>query len=312
MSQTRNLTKTFCSAVYKYSGAAWMYERLARSFGRQQLPILLFHRVNALIPEDGLTVSPERFRSICALLQASFQVVPLARVFEWMQEGKKLPERTVAITFDDCYQDNLHAAHILAEFGLPATFFIPTAFVGTDHAFSWDRHLPRMPNLNWTDIRAMVRLGHEVGSHTMTHPDMGLVTLKEAEREMVQSKETLQERLGKPCRLFAYPYGGRENWREEWTDLAVRAGYMGTVSAHGGFVRPGDNPHLLPREPMPYFHCMLNLELHLCGCLDWMYALKSRLGLIPSQAPRREKQSEKDPMTAPSRVLDRMSAESVH
>lgn len=281
----RSYAKTAFCAAYKYTGAAWLYESALRWAGRQQLPILLFHRVSDLIPEDGLTVTPERFRSICALLQRSFRVVSLAQVFEWVRTGAKLPPRTVAVTFDDCYQDNLHAAHVLAEYGLPATFFIPTAFVGTDYAFSWDRHLPRLPNLNWSDLRAMIRLGHEIGSHTVTHPNMGLVSRDEAERELVESKRTLEERVEQPCRLFAYPFGGKANWKPEWTDLAVRAGYLGAVSAYGGFVRPGANPYLLPREPVPYFTCLLNLELHLCGSLDWMYALKRRLGLIPGDAP---------------------------
>ena len=44
----------------------------------------------------------------------------------------------MAITFDDCYRDNLFAARVLAEHGLPATFFIPTKYVGTDQVFPWD------------------------------------------------------------------------------------------------------------------------------------------------------------------------------
>jgi peptidoglycan/xylan/chitin deacetylase (PgdA/CDA1 family) len=301
MSRPRNIAKSIFCAALKYSGAAWIYEHAARWSGKRQLPILLFHRVSDLIPEDGLTVPPDRFRTICALLQKSFRVVSLATVFEWMQTGADLPARTVAITFDDCYQDNLHAAHVLADHGLSATFFIPTAFVGTDHVFSWDQHLPRLANLNWPDLRTMLCLGHEIGSHTVTHPNMGLLSRDEAEQELVESKKTLENHLERPCRLFAYPFGGKANWKTEWTELAVRTGYLGAVSAYGGFVRPGCDPHLLPREPMPSFTSMLNLELHLCGCLDWMYALKRRLGLIPPPPLPRECPTETT--TSPSRTL---------
>lgn len=159
----------------KYSGTTWGAGKSSALGRAKTSPILLFHRVCDLASTDPLTVPPERFKAMCKLLASSFRVVPLARVFEWVQAKLPLPERTVAITFDDCYQDNLHAAHILAEFGLPATFFIPTTFVGTDHTFSWDHHLPRLPNLNWNDLYTIQQLGHEIGSHSVTHPNMGIL-----------------------------------------------------------------------------------------------------------------------------------------
>jgi peptidoglycan/xylan/chitin deacetylase (PgdA/CDA1 family) len=237
--------------------------------------------VSDLISEDPLTVSPDRFKSICKLLASSYRVVSLAQVFEWMQARVPLPPRTVAITFDDCYQDNLHAAHILNSFGLTATFFIPTLFVGTDHTFSWDHHLPRLPNLTWNDLYTIQALGHEIGSHSVTHPNMAILDRGQVEEELGESKATLEGYLGRPCRLFAYPFGGKSHWKTEWNALVRQAGYLGTVSGHGGFVRPESSPILLPREPMPPFTCMLNLDLHLAGCLDWMYSLRRRLGFIP-------------------------------
>ncbi len=278
------LAKSLLCAVLKYSGAAQIQERLRAWRGLQQLPILIFHRVGTFTREDSLTVSMERFRRMCQLFARSFHVVPLARVFEWMRTRTPFPRRTLAITFDDCYLNNLHAAHLLAEYRLPATFFIPTAYVGTDHVFPWDRHLPRLPNLNWADVQAMADLGHEIGSHSVTHPNMADLSRDQAENELVASKATLEERLGRPCRFFAYPFGGVANWKPEWNDLVVQAGYVGAVSAVGGFVRPDSSPVLLPREAILNFTCMLNLELHLTGCLDWMYALRRSLGLIPGPA----------------------------
>ncbi len=279
--------KSALCGFYKYTGAALLQESLARAAGRQFMAVLLFHRVTDAIPEDGLTVSTARFRAMCQMLRRGFNLVPLAEVFRRQRAGQAFAPRTVAITFDDCYRDNLFAARILAELGLPATFFVPTGFVGTDHVFAWDRGLPRMPNLTWDDLREMVRLGFEIGSHTVSHPNLGRIGPNHALLELVESKTSLEMRLERPARWFAYPFGGVENLRAEFLPLIEEAGYDGCLSGYGGFVLPGSDGRMLPRVPVPYFHSLLNLELHLAGSLDWYYALKRRVGLM-HDAPRKD------------------------
>ena len=269
------LRRTLCGA-YKWSGAMRLHETFARRAGQQFLTILLFHRVTDLIPEDGLTVHPERFLRICRMLRRGFNVVPLSEVFRIVREHQPMPPRTVAITFDDCYLDNLAAAQVLADHGLPATFFIPTAAVGTGHVFPWDAGLPKMPNLSWSQVRDIAKLGHEIGSHTVTHADLGAVDEQKARHELMESRRVLEGELGSRIRWLAYPFGGRENLRPEYLHLIAEAGYDGTVSAYGGFVRPGDDPRVLPREAVPWFKSLAHLEMHLAGCLHWLYDLRGR------------------------------------
>jgi peptidoglycan/xylan/chitin deacetylase (PgdA/CDA1 family) len=280
------LSKTALCALYKYSGALRLQEAVATMRGQSSMAILLFHRVADNIPEDGLTVSTRRFRRICAMLRRCFRVVSLGEVFRIHRSGEANGHRAVAITFDDCYRNNFEAAHVLAEYGLPATFFVPTSFVGTDRAFTWDRDLPAMPNLSWDDLRAMSRLGFEIGSHTMTHVDLGVVSSEQARREMIGSKAIIEEQLDRPVKWFAYPFGGPGNFRPEMLPLLDRAGYEGCVSGFGGLVSPSWKQCVLPREPVPYFRSNLNLELHLSGCLNWFYALKRRLGWMDNPAGR--------------------------
>jgi peptidoglycan/xylan/chitin deacetylase (PgdA/CDA1 family) len=278
--------KTALCAVYKYSGLAGVQEAVARRVGGSFLAVLLFHRVNSEIPEDSLTMSVARFRGLCRLLQRHFRVVPLAEVFRLARAGGPLPPRTVALTFDDCYRDNLFAARVLARHRLPATFFVPTAYVGSDRGFPWDRGLPPLANLTWDDLREMVRLGFDVGSHTVSHTDLGTVTSEKARWEIVESREVLQEQLGRPVRWLAYPFGGADNFRPEWLQLASEAGYEGCLSGHGDLIYPGVDPLLLPRVPVPPFHGNLPFELYLRGCLRWFHALKQRLGLlVPYRGP---------------------------
>jgi len=266
--------------VYKYSGMMAVQERLNYWVGSRFMTVVLFHRVTDAIPEDGLTVTTSWFRGFCKLMRDRFNVVPLAELHRTLEMGQTPALRTVAITFDDCYRDNLVAARVLAEHGLPATFFIPTRYVGTDHVFEWDVGLARMPNLSWSDIKEMQHLGHQIGSHTVSHPDLGLISRNDALRELADSKKTLEDTLGAGVEYFAYPFGGRNNFRPEYLPIAYELSYKACFSAFGGFVQPHMKGQILPREAMPYFRSLAHLELHLSGCLDWVYRAKRSVGLI--------------------------------
>jgi peptidoglycan/xylan/chitin deacetylase (PgdA/CDA1 family)/SAM-dependent methyltransferase len=101
--------------------------------------VLLYHRV-ALADVDpwSIAVTPASFSEQLSVLQRTFQPVrlgELARALEQPTSGRP----PVAVTFDDGYADNLHAAlPLLEQNGVPATFFITTSCI-TQHAeFWWD------------------------------------------------------------------------------------------------------------------------------------------------------------------------------
>lgn len=271
---------TLCN-LYKYSGAMTLREYLDRLTGRSFISILLFHRVNDQIPEDGLTVGTRFFDGLCRMLKARFRVVPLSEAMALLRSGGSLPARTVAITFDDCYRDNLDAARKLTDHGLPACFFVPTDYVGTDRVCPWDHHLPRLPNLDWENLREMVRLGHEIGSHSVTHPDMASLSAEEAYRELVESKEAIADRVGVPPRWFAFPFGAQANCpAEHLSALLCKAGYEASFSACGGLIDREQQYPVWPRQPVPDFRNLVHLELFLTGSLRWVHMLKRKMGVI--------------------------------
>jgi peptidoglycan/xylan/chitin deacetylase (PgdA/CDA1 family) len=272
----KSVLRTAVCAACKYSGGVRLGEALAGWAGRGHAVILLFHRVTDAIPEDGLTVSTARFRRICAMLRRTFRVVSLGEIFRLARLGEPLPPRTAAVTFDDCYYDNLAAGGVLAEQGLPATFFVPAGYVGTQQRFPWDSHLPPLRNLSWDDVRAMAGMGFEIGSHTLTHPDLASLPLAEAQHEIWDSRREIEKQLGRPVRWFAYPFGEREHFRDDLLPLVAEAGYEGCVSAYGGLVHRGMTGLMLPRVPVSPFDSILHLELHLRGGLDWLYRLRGR------------------------------------
>ncbi|MFO0863393.1 MAG: polysaccharide deacetylase family protein [Gemmataceae bacterium] len=266
--------------LYKHSGLMALQSAVRRKTGRTHLSIVLFHRVTDAIPPDGLTVGTAWFQDFCALMRRSYRVISLAEAFQYANDSHPIPPNTVAITFDDTYADNLPASRILAAHRLPATFFVSTSYVGNERSYPWDAHLPKLPNLSWDDLREMMSLGHEIGSHSADHSDFGKIDAETALRELTESKRILEEQLRKPTRWFAYPFGGCEHFRPEFLPLVYEAGYQGCVSAYGGSVVPGMKGKILPREAMPYFKNLTHMELHLSGCFDWIYACKRRLGWI--------------------------------
>jgi peptidoglycan/xylan/chitin deacetylase (PgdA/CDA1 family)/GT2 family glycosyltransferase len=102
--------------------------------------VLLYHRIGRPeIDPHEIAVSPERFRSHLGLLARDFQPMPLVDLVLDAARGE-LPERAVAVTFDDGYFDALClASPLLVDAGIPATFFVNARGLDEPHEFWWDR-----------------------------------------------------------------------------------------------------------------------------------------------------------------------------
>jgi surface carbohydrate biosynthesis protein/FkbM family methyltransferase len=102
--------------------------------------ILLYHRVSddALDPQM-LSVSPALFEAHLKELAQGYRVIPLSEMVEALR-AKKLAPKTVAITFDDGYGDNLTlATPLLEKYELPATVFVTAGILHQKCDFWWDK-----------------------------------------------------------------------------------------------------------------------------------------------------------------------------
>lgn len=101
--------------------------------------ILLYHRVADPCSDPwALSVTPNHFHEHLDVLLRHGPVMPLADLARAFRAGQ-LPRRSVAVTFDDGYVDNLHqAAPMLEDHGIPATIFVATGgFIAQE--FWWDQ-----------------------------------------------------------------------------------------------------------------------------------------------------------------------------
>lgn len=107
--------------------------------GSHTAAILAYHRIADLMPDShGLCTPPDVFREQLLHLLEHFTPMALEDLVEAAASGR-IPERAVAVTFDDGYVDALTVASpILTELGIPATFFVNTDRLNEEHERWWD------------------------------------------------------------------------------------------------------------------------------------------------------------------------------
>lgn len=223
---------------------------------RDAAVIVAFHRVQeAAEPDDGLTVSVRMFERHCEFLRRHFRVVPLLDIVEKLERGQRL-NHELAITFDDGYRDNFEkAAPVLRRLSLPATFFVVTQWMGTDLVPWWDgEREARHPWMTWDQVRSLHRQGFDIGAHTRTHADLGSISGAAAQREIGGARLELENEIGAPVELFAFPYGSASHLTEANRELVKAAGFRCCCSCIGGTNPAGTSPFHLARVAISLWH----------------------------------------------------------
>lgn len=212
-----------------------------------RLTILNYHNVALAPPGAQLTklyVSPEEFERQCWLLRRlGLQGVSLTEGLQALQAGEA--GRCVVFTFDDGYTDNLtQAAPILRKFGFTATCYVVSGRLGEHNV--WDAELLKVkkPLMNRGELQAWLAAGHEIGSHTVTHPRLGQISAEQAITEIYESRSQLTELTGAAIQHFCYPYG---EYTAETLELVRAAGYRSAVTTQRGLATSADDLLRLPR-----------------------------------------------------------------
>ncbi len=200
-------------------------------------PIIMYHSVNLEVrAKDRLTVSVKAFeRQMRFLKTHNYNVLSLESLADLIKEKKKIPPKTIAITFDDGYKDNyIYAFPILKKYNLPATVFVIINEVG------------RSDRLSWEEIKTMQdsRL-ITFGSHCLgPEPLVNIKSNRKLMVEIFDSKRILEESLGKKVNMFSYPGGMFDN---KIRQLVIEAGYKLAVSTSPGKKFANDDLFALKR-----------------------------------------------------------------
>jgi peptidoglycan/xylan/chitin deacetylase (PgdA/CDA1 family) len=166
------------------------------------LPIVMYHYIRTQPKWDtlgwNLSVPPESFRAQVRWLRDNGYTTLTMRDVDLILAGRRpMPERPVALTFDDAYRDfYTTAAPILRESGFTATSFVPTQLVGGKDY------------MTWSEIQDLDAEGFEMAAHSQYHTDVSKTTVDRARVEIFGAKADLESHLGHAVVDWAYPYGG--------------------------------------------------------------------------------------------------------
>jgi peptidoglycan/xylan/chitin deacetylase (PgdA/CDA1 family) len=210
--------------------------------------ILTYHSISE--GDTPLQIAPGLFAEQMQWLHDNVHVAALAEVVGTLTDRKPLPERTVALTFDDGFADfHSAAAPVLRRLTVPATIFLPTGLCGK--TTKWPGHeewVSQHPLLDWPQVTELAQQGFSFGSHSISHPVLPDLPEGEVKCEVADSKTDLNERTGQAVEFFAYPFG---RWSPTVRAIAQQH-YRGACSTGAGVVQPDADTFALPRVDVHY------------------------------------------------------------
>ena len=206
--------------------------------------VLCYHIVESP-QDDRMEVSRETFRQHMRYLEMTgYNVISLRDAYEYaVGKRSSIPKNSIVVTIDDGWRSTY--TEVFPEMkkrGFPFTVFIYPKIIGqTGYA------------LNWKQVKEMSDAGVDIQSHSLSHP---FLTRKRhssldddqyaqwLQRELAESKKTLEKQTGKEVRFLAYPYG---DYDSHLIPSVARAGYDAALTCDFGRVKPNSNPHRMKR-----------------------------------------------------------------
>jgi peptidoglycan/xylan/chitin deacetylase (PgdA/CDA1 family) len=235
-------------------------------------PVLCYHSVT---PKRDVMIDPMApilFEAHMAHVKANYVPVTLEAVFNALDGGDVLPDRAVAVTFDDGYSDNYDFAFpLLRKYSIPATIFLVSGFIEGQVSMGGE---PDWGPLSWDQIREMMDSGQiTFGSHTHTHAILSSLDDSKVREEVRRSKEILEEKLRIPVKTFAYPNGRGRDIPRVAVDEIKRLGFVGACSTIWGTRHEADDRYLLNRVNVPGNNSVDVLERKIAGAYDYLHYL---------------------------------------
>lgn len=243
---------------------------------KKQIPVLMYHSIssgnqNHVHPYFKTNTDPSVFLNQMSYLACNdYRVISIAEALKIMHNGKNIQNKYVVITFDDGFQDILtNALPVLNKFNFKATVYLPTYFISEEGRF-----FKGIRCLNWQEVIEIQSNNIEIGSHTVTHPQLVSLTEKEVENELFFSKTVIEEKLGRSCNSFSYPYAFPETNKQFINLIRIiltRSGYHNGVSTIVGTMRDKADKFFIKRIPVNSDDDEQLFKAKLEGAYNWIH-----------------------------------------
>lgn len=208
----------------------------AQTYDRTEGVILAYQRVNEdLYP--GSNISMDQFAEhVRELTEGGYHVAPLAQIVTALKSKEKLPDKTVAITFNGAYRSALNnAIPLLLENNLPFTVFFSPGQA--------DSKTPQY--MDWNDLKRLSRNNLvTLGIHPASYTRLTESPDSEIRRQINSAVARYREEFGREPEFFAYPFG---EYTKAYRDIVAQSGFLAAFGQQSGVAYIGSDIFALPR-----------------------------------------------------------------
>ncbi len=167
-----------------------------------KVPIITYHEFIDTVPEvekysyvSTVDVFEENIKT---LLANNYKFISFNDLYEYSQNAKAIPEKSIVLTFDDGYESNyIKIFPLLKKYKIPATIFVVNDLIG------------RKTYLTWQQAKEMQESGLvDISCHSKSHLDSTKLPVIDFLKGTLESFNNIDKFVSlKKLRVFAYPYG---------------------------------------------------------------------------------------------------------
>jgi peptidoglycan/xylan/chitin deacetylase (PgdA/CDA1 family) len=210
--------------------------------------IISYHSIS----EDSwrFSIDEKEIKKQITWLKKHFAIISLKTLDAYLQGNAKITKPSVVLTFDDGYKDVLRLRPFFDKLSITPALFVLS---DTTHANILEMKTKR-PFLTSAEIKQCKKAGWVIGSHSGTHANLSKLSQKELEKEIIESKKTLEKKLGFSIDYFCYPRG---KYNQKVVSLVKKAKYHLGLTMDDGIINAHCNAFLLPRVGIDRTHSFL-------------------------------------------------------
>lgn len=198
------------------------------------MPVFVFHSVADRPGASVWTLERAAFARIArAIAESGRTGMRFGDLAARLGRHEPLPPRPVVVTFDDGFADNIDAAGVCGENGLPATVFVTTGYLGRPEMLTTGtlRELAALPDV-------------EIGSHTVSHRRLDELPQAAIRQELADSRALLEDIVSREVSTLAYPHG---NYDGRVIRIAGETGYRGAAAVRMATSHDREDPYAVSR-----------------------------------------------------------------
>lgn len=185
--------------------------------------IFAYHRIGEdQYPETN--IRREQFAAhVQELASGDYNVMALSDIIRAFRDKDKLPERTIALTFDGGHKSVLqNAIPLLEEHELPYTLFVPTNHIDRNSA----------DYMSWADLKKLGKRA-TIGLHPASYIRLYDKPETEITRQVNNARIRFRDELGKEPEFFAYPFG---EYGQIYSDIIEKQGFTAAFGQQSGAI----------------------------------------------------------------------------